>query len=68
MISLLLSKVRDGGKNLPKYASTSSSQVSTEPYGNDSYHVVVTSLEENGRDAPLSPLPSYHSASLYLPF
>ena len=38
-----------GGKNLPKYASTNSSQVSTEPYGNDSYHVAAISLKENGK-------------------
>ena len=49
IISLLLSEVRNGGKNLPKYASTSSSQVSTEPYGNDSYHVAAISLKENGK-------------------
>ena len=49
MISLLLSEVRDGGKNLPKYTSTSSSQVSTKPYGNDSYHVVAISLKEKGK-------------------
>ena len=49
MISLLHSNVRDGGNNQPKYASTSSSQVSTEPYGNDSYHVAAISLKENGK-------------------
>ena len=49
MISLLLSYVRDGGKNLPKYASTSSSHVSNEPYGNDSYHVAAISLKEKGK-------------------
>ena len=49
MISLLVSDVRDGGKNLPRYASTSSSHVSTEPYGNDSYHVATISLKEKGK-------------------
>ena len=49
MISLLLSVVRDRGKNLPRYASTSSSHVLTEPYGNDSYHVVAISRKEKGK-------------------
>ena len=49
MISLLLSVARDGGKNLPRNASTNSSHVSNEPYGNDSYHVAVISLNENGK-------------------
>ena len=49
MISLLLSDVRDGGKNLPGYASTSFSHVSTEPYGNDSYHLAAISLKEKGK-------------------
>ena len=49
MISLLLSDVRDGGKYLPRYASTSSSHVSTKSYGNDSYHVVAISLKEKGK-------------------
>ena len=49
MISLLLSDVRDGGKTLPRYASTGSSHVSTEPYGNDSYHVAAISLKEKGK-------------------
>ena len=49
MISLLLSVVRDGGRNLPRNASTNSSHVSTEPYGNDSYHVAVISLKEKGK-------------------
>ena len=49
MISLLLSVVRDRGKDLPKNASTNSSHVSTEPYGNDSYHVVAISLKEKGK-------------------
>ena len=49
MISLFLSVVRDGGKNLPRNASTNSSHVSTEPYGNDSYHVVAISLREKGK-------------------
>ena len=49
MIYLLLSEVRDGGKNLPKYVSTNSSQVSIEPYGNDSYQVAAISLKENGK-------------------
>ena len=38
-----------GEKNLPRYASTSSSYVSTEPYGNDSYHVAIISLKEKGK-------------------
>ena len=46
MISLLLLDVRDGAKNLPRYASTVSSHVSTESYGNDSYHVAAISLME----------------------
>ena len=49
MISLLLSDVRDGGENLPRYASTSSSHVSIEPHGNDSYHVAAISLKEKGK-------------------
>ena len=49
MISLLLLIVRDGGKNMPRYASTNSSHVSTGPYGNDSYHVAVVSLKEKGK-------------------
>ena len=49
MIFLLLSVVRDGEKNLPRYASTSSSHVSTAPYGNDSYHVAAISLKEKGK-------------------
>ena len=49
MISLLLSDVRDEGKNLHRNASTSSSHVSTEPYDNDSYHVAAISLKETGK-------------------
>ena len=49
MISLLFSVVRDGGKNLPRNASTNSSHVSTKPYGNDSYHVAAISLKEKGK-------------------
>ena len=49
MISLLPSIVRDGGKNLPRNASTNSSHVSTEPYGNDSYHVAIISHREKGK-------------------
>ena len=49
MISLLLSIVRDGRKNLPRNASTNSSYVSTEPYGNDLYHVAAISLREKGK-------------------
>ena len=48
-ISLLLLDVRDGGKNLPREASTSSSHVSTEPYGNESNHVATISLKEKGK-------------------
>ena len=53
MISLLLSDVRDGGKNRPRYASTSSSHVSIKPYGNDSYHVDAISLKEKGKRCSL---------------
>ena len=49
MISLLLSVVRDGGENLPRNDSTNSSHVSTDPYGNDSYHVAIISLREKGK-------------------
>ena len=37
------------GEKLPRYASTSSSYISTEPYGNDSYHVAAISLKEKGK-------------------
>ena len=37
------------GENLPRNASTNSSHVSTEPYGNDSYHVATISLKEKGK-------------------
>ena len=49
MISLLLSVVRDGGKNLLRNAYTNSSHVSTDPYGNDSYHMAAISLKEKGK-------------------
>ena len=35
-----------GEKNLPRNASTNFSHVSTEPYGNNSYHVATISLKE----------------------
>ena len=38
-----------GGGNLPRNSSTNSSHVSTEPYGNDSYHVAAISLREKGK-------------------
>ena len=49
MISLLLSVVRDGEKNMLRNASTNSSHVSTDTYGNDSYHVATISLKEKGK-------------------
>ena len=48
-LNLILSVVRDGGKNLPRNASTNSVHVSIEPYGNDSYHVAAISLKEKGK-------------------
>ena len=38
-----------GEKNQPRNASTNSSHVSIEPYGNDSYHVAAISLKEKGK-------------------
>ena len=34
---------------MPRNSSTNSSHVSTEPYGNDSYHVAAISLREKGK-------------------
>ena len=34
---------------MPRNASTNSSHVSTDPYGNDSYHVAAISLKEKGK-------------------
>ena len=43
------------GKNLPRNASTNSSYVSIEPYGNDSYHVAAISLKEKGNRCSFIP-------------
>ena len=53
IISPLLSKVRARGKNLLKYASTSSSQLLTDPYGRDSNQLAAMSLRENGNNNSL---------------
>ena len=50
IISLLLSDVRADGKNLSIKASTSSSQLLTDPYLKDSNQLVVASLSENGNN------------------
>ena len=53
VISLLRSEVRDGGKNMLRYASISSSHVLTDPYGSESNHVAVISLKEKGNNYSL---------------
>ena len=52
-MSLLLSKVRTGGKNLSIKASTNSSQPSTDPYGIDSNQLAATSFNKKGNNYSL---------------
>ena len=53
IISPFLSEVRARGKNLLKYASTSSSQLLTDPYSRDSNQLAAMSLRENGNNNSL---------------